>query len=407
MTILGYLIFYLICALNVIWGVRKRRSNALYAIAFVVIFILMTFNFEGPDIGVYKLTYENVGNATSNVYRVTYMEWGYTTLMSWGNKIGLDFFGFRIVLSFACLCLFGSSIKYYNANGNLIIGLYMLYLFFFDAIQLRNCIAQFIILFATRYLTKRTWSSTLKYILCVIVASSIHTIAWIYLSFLLVKFLNNQKFFKNLFIFAGMLFFVSVIMQPVLPQIVNSVLNFIGHGTNYGQGRIHYGYWIVLGIHLLSVVPIYLCKNCIKDKDKRNKIILIMNLNIILCLFLPLTLLNNNFNRIFRNNMILTQIGLALIYSNSAKKSRSGCTAFGSLLLFTAGWYFSDMLRYEISNIIIPIIEKNLIFDFTSLTNFRQYVFVIFICLLIFFAVRKMFSYHRKVMYHKRSIKCA
>ncbi|MDE6075131.1 MAG: EpsG family protein [Clostridia bacterium] len=349
----------------------------------------MTFNCDGPDFNAYRSTYDIIGNAKADVYHATYMEWGYTTLMILGNKIGLDFFAFRIILSFICLWLFCSTIKHYKANGNLIIGLYMIYLFFFDTIQIRNCISQFIILFATRFLFKKSWVATLKYIVCVAVAAGFHTISWVYLSFLLIKLSNKKSFYRNLSIFAGALFVVSVLIKPVLPQIVNYVVKLIGHGEGYLQGSIFIGYWIVLAIHLIGMIPLYVFRNGVKDKAALANIDNILKVNIVLCLFLPLTLLNNNFNRIFRNNMILTQIGLVLMFARSNKNSRSSKAALGSLILLNAGWFVSDILmRYEITNIISPIMEKNLIFNLTSSANIVQYILITVLCLFVLFIAK-------------------
>ncbi|MDE6666802.1 MAG: EpsG family protein [Clostridia bacterium] len=392
MTMIMYFIFFLTASINFIYGVVKKKNLILYGFSLVIIFLLMTFNFDGPDVVVYKLAYEIVGKTPSTAYETTYMEWGYTSLMILGNKIGLNFFAFRIILSFICLSLFCSSIKYYKANGNLIIGLYMLYLFFFDAIQLRNCISQFIILFATRYLSKKSWGSTLKYILCVVIAAGFHKISWLYITFLLINVSQKEKFFKNLFVFVIALFLLCVIAKPVFLQLVNMAAGIIGHGSNYLHGTIAYGFWIVLALHLIGIIPLYLFKNGVKDDGVRANIEIIIKLNIILCLFLPLTLLNNNFNRIFRNNMILTQIGVALMYSHSNKSSNSSKAAMGSLILLTGGWLVSDMMRYEVAKIISPIIENNLIFASNSLADIVLYIAVTAICLLLTFVAFKVKS---------------
>ncbi len=378
-----YFIFFLTAFINFLFGAVKFKSKILYGFSILIIFVLMTFNFEGPDVVVYRLAYDIVGNTTGDPYKTTYMEWGYTSLMILSNKIGFDFFAFRIILSFACLLLFNSSIRYYKVNGNLIIGLYMMYLFFFDTIQLRNCISQFIILFSTRFLLNKSWGATLKYLLCVVVAASFHTISWVYLSFLIVKVSRKELFFKNLFLFSVVLFLLCIATKPVFQQVVKNISIFIGHGSSYFQGNVEYGYWIVFAIHLIGIVPLYLFKKYVKNIAVRDNINFIMNINIILCLFLPLALLNNNFNRILRNNMILTQIALALMYVNSKKSSRSGQVAFVSLLLFTAGWGISDIKRYDISKIVIPIMEKNLFFNLNSSANYKLYILVIVMCILL------------------------
>lgn len=386
MELIVYFLYFLTAAGNFVFGAVKKRNQILFGVSIILIFILMTFNFEGPDIGVYISAYKTVGNAPDlhSAMNSTYMEFGFTALMIMGNKIGLDFFAFRIILTFVCLSLFCSTIKHYKANGNLIVGLYMLYLFFFDTIQLRNCIAQLIILFATKFLFQKSWRGTFKYIFCVALAASIHTIACIYIAFLLIKVSNNEKFFKNLFIFFIALFLLCIVTKPLLYQLVNKIVSFIGHGSGYLQSSVAYGFWIVLALHFIGIIPLYLLKNSVKDDSVRTNIENIIKINIVLCLFLPLTLFNNNFNRIFRNNMILTQIGFTLTYVYSDKSSRSSQVAMGSLLLLTGGWFFSDMMRYEIEKIISPIMDSNLFFTLDAPMNIPLYLLVISICLSVF-----------------------
>ena len=94
-----YLIFYTICIVNIACGLQKRKSRALYAGAFVVMFILMTFNFDGPDIGNYIATYDSIGRAPNLGVAIgsTYMESGYT-LCSCSARTKWDWISMRSAL---------------------------------------------------------------------------------------------------------------------------------------------------------------------------------------------------------------------------------------------------------------------------------------------------------------------
>ena len=216
MTIILYLIFYAVCALNIVWGLQKRKSNALYAGAFIVMFILMAFNFDGPDIGNYLETYASIGDAPNLHVALgyTYMESGYILLMFGANKLGLDFYAFRIVVTVICFALVSSAIRYFKVNPNMIVGLYMVYMFFMDAIQFRNFAAMCIVLFSARYLFRRTKLSYLQYVIGIICASFFHIIALVYLVLLIVKFIHSEKAMRVLFwcamgLFAGCFVFRS------------------------------------------------------------------------------------------------------------------------------------------------------------------------------------------------------
>ncbi|MCX4362011.1 MAG: EpsG family protein [Clostridia bacterium] len=407
MTTIAYLIFYLICALNIVWGIRKRKSNALYAVALVVVFILMTFNYFGPDIEVYRLTYELVGNSSNlkSAFAATYMEKGYTFLMFCASKMGLNFYAFRIILTFVCLILFTSSIKYYKVNPNIIIGLYMSYIFFFDTIQLRNCIIQFIILFATRYLLDKSKLSIIKYIICISIAGSIHVLSWLFLSLLLIKIVKTKIGYQRIFLLAASLFVICLLIQPILPQIIDAIVKFLKRGSGYFDGTISYGFWAVMALHMLGLIPLYWYNNKITNETSKAKINLILKIEIIVGLFLPFCFINNNFNRIFRNILVLDTIGLTLLYENLKKSTEANDVTLAALLLLVGGWLGTDLLRYEAKKIIGSVMEYNLIYTHINLGEIGQYFIVILICLFISFAVKKMLSFHKEQ--HKKEIKCA
>ncbi len=353
----------------------------MFAAALCFVFVLMTFNYKGPDIGVYIAEYNTIGHV-SNPFKAVYMEWGYTLLTVICGKIGLDFFAFRAILSIIILSLFVNTINYYKAQRNLVMGAYMLYLFVFDTIQLRNCIVQFIILFATRYLFRKSRWSTLKFLICVAVAGSIHTIAYVYLSLVLIKMFKKPSFYKQLFIFVMALFVAFIVLQPLLPRLEAIISKFLSRGTGYLSGTITIGWLIVFLLYIIGLIALYLYKSKVRDRRAKSIIYTIIKVNIILGLFLPLTFINNNFNRIFRNNIILTLIGLTLIYKNSAsaKDRQMSLCAFVAI---NAGWIYSDMFRrYDINIILKPIFDSNLIVNGMT-SNLLLYTSVIVLSLAV------------------------
>lgn len=405
MTILAYFIFYLICALNVLYGIKKKKSNALYTAAFIVMFILMTFNYQGPDIGVYRAAYALIGKAPDlfTAINSTYMEYGYAALMFFGCKLGLNFYAFRIVLNIVCLLLFSSVIRFYKANPNFIVGLYMAYLFFIDTVQLRNFIIQFIILFATRYLLQKSFFSIFKYILCIAIAGSIHTISWLFLILLLVRFVKTNGY-QLIFAAVAVMFILCVVLQPVLPQIINFIAKLIDRGSSYFQTSIKYGIWFVMALYMLGLVPLYWHKNKITDAETKKQITFFLKIKIIMGLFLPLCFINNNFNRIYRNFVVLDTIGLALLYENLKAHTEPKRVVLAAQLFLTGGWLVTDMIRYRGLNIIGLIMKCNLLFSKVELVDLTQYLVVTAICLLIALAIRKVFSSRREP--YKEILKC-
>ena len=406
MTILTYIIFYILAGLNIISGIKKKRSNALYVVALFVVFVLMTFNYRGPDIGAYIKTYNSVGNAhnVKSAHESTYMEYGYTFLMFCANRIGLDFFAFRIILTFVCLSFFVSTVRYYKVNPNFIIGLYMVYLFFFDTIQIRNCISQFIILFATRYLFSKTKLSIVKYIACVAIASSIHVLALVYLSLLLVRLTRSRSFYQCVCVLAAALFVVCVLIRPLLPQILSYISKLLNRGESYLHSELRFSYLAVMGLHVVGLLPLYVYGRNICDTQARRRINTILYIEIIMGVFLPFAFINSNFNRIFRNILILDTIGLTLLYENTKSRTRANVYALAAQLSVVGGWFVTDMFRNRNEDIVNAIMKYNLIFDNIMVGNIWQYIFVAVLCLCVIFAVRCVVPSPTK--HYKRVVQC-
>lgn len=385
-----YFVFFLTAFINFIFGAVNKKSKVLYCFSLILIFILMTFSIGGPDIGVYISSYDKVGNAYDLQIALdsTYMEYGYTFLMYVANKLGLNFFSFRIILTFICLGLFASSVKYYKVNPNLIVGLYMIYLFFFDTIQLRNFIIQFIILFATRYLFQKSGISILKYILCIIIAGSIHIIAFLFLSLLLIRLVNSEKFYKWLFALVVLLFVLFLFLKPVLPQIMSILAKLIDRGSSYFTGTVRFSYWIVMFFYLLGFAPLYLYRNKVEDLTRKDKIDYIIKINVIIGLFLPLCFINSSFYRIFRNIVVLDTIGLTLLYENTKTHTRTKRVALCTQILLNVGWLVVDLVRNSEMDIVGFTLKNNILFTSMNFAEMVEYCIVIILCAFVFFLIK-------------------
>lgn len=392
------ILFYSIAVLNIIAGISKKHVKLFYGLALAVIFLFMTFNCAGPDISGYMSAYDQWINSEGVIVHKGHMEWGYMMLMSVCRRIGLDFFSFRIILSLLCLGLMVSTINYYKVNPNFVVGLYMTYLFFFDTIQLRNCVAEFILLFATRYLFKKSFLATVKYIILVLLAWGFHTIALFSLLLLLFKISDKKIYYRCITVLSVLMFAVCVILQPVLPQIANWLLQFITRGSSYLEINVEIGYLVILILQLVGFIPLYLCRRAVKNnKAVRKNVDNIFKINIILFLFMPLMFINSNFYRIYRNYILLTIIGLTLIYGNSKARTSSGGFAAIALLLLNIGWFIRDMIiKNDIKVIINPIFDGNIITNFTQTVNAGEWIAVAAVAVVVFAIFRFLYTEHTK-----------
>lgn len=380
MTILLYLIFYTICALNIVWGLQKKRSNALYVGAFIVMFILMTFNFDGPDIGTYMATYRAIGNASTlhAAIESTYMEKGYTVLMFGANKIGLDFYAFRVILTVVCFGLIGSAIKYFKVNPNIIIGLYMAYLFFMDAIQFRNFIAMCIVLFSTKYLFKKAKISYLQYAIGICFAGFFHVISFAYLVLIVVKFIHSAKTMRVLFWCAIGLFAICLVFRSLLIREALRVVDALSRWFSYVQtvAEIRFNPFIALTLQLVAIGPLFRYGNKIADKNMRDKANTVLAIELVVLFLLPGSFINSNLNRIYRNMLILNTIGLAILYENTGKHTMTKQIAGIAQFVVIGGWLAIDIYRNNAERLIGKLMSCNL-FCMPATTNDILFYFAI------------------------------
>ena len=153
-------LFYGVATINFVISAIRKKSNFFAGMAYFTIFILMTYNSGGPDIANYINGYIN-----SLVGNTGFGEGGFNLLMKLGNILHLSFYSFRAVLTIVCLLLLHHTIKFYNANENSVISLYMLFLFFMDTIQIRNFVVEIIFIYSTRFLIQDKAFNSLKYII--------------------------------------------------------------------------------------------------------------------------------------------------------------------------------------------------------------------------------------------------
>ena len=393
MDILVYVIFYLICALNIVWGVKKRRSNLLSAAALIIMFLLISFNYYGPDVEVYANTYKAVGEANGlrAALNATYMEKGYAFLMYCSNGIGFDFYAFRIVITIFCFALLMSTIRFYKANPNFILGLYMAYLFFFDSIQFRNFIVECIMLYATRYLTKKTGGNILKYFLCVAIAASMHTIALIYLSLVAVWFLRKRSVCKNVFVFGILIFAACVMCRPVLPRLMAIAASILKRGGQYLSLSSRFSYFIVMAFHLFSLGTLVRYKKDVVDCNLQKRIEYIIKIQITIGIFMFLCIIDGSFYRIFRNLFVLDMIGMAVLYEATPIR-KSSKIILASEFIYVGGWLAVDLVRNYKMNIIGYAMNYNLIFDGVPAIQALQYMGVAALCLIAVACIKLLFK---------------
>lgn len=181
-------LFVLFCLLALI-GFFKKDSKFVALLIFVFAWILIGWNYESPDMDNYVWKYEASDTWLSAYLGTGSVEPGYSFLCYLGNLLGLSFMAFKQIMSAISFFLVGAFISRVGKNYALIATCYMVSILVIDVIQIRNFFAMAVLLFGFRYLLKPKMavSDVVKYIVCVLIAASIHISMVFYLLFILAR----------------------------------------------------------------------------------------------------------------------------------------------------------------------------------------------------------------------------
>lgn len=208
---------------------RFKKSGLALELAFLIIFLFtgLRYNF-GADYPGYKVTFDTISAYTSlfSIDKSQFVaETGWLILCYIFKPIG--FFGMVLVLSAFICYTYYSLIKKYVEPGYYWMGVavycFMTEIMLIQFSALRQAVAIAIFLFASRYLLEKR--SPIKYVLCILLAGTIHSSAYFMLIFVMFAFYkdwnNNKTGYVILTVFFGLLVFGQTILgvMPFLTTI--------------------------------------------------------------------------------------------------------------------------------------------------------------------------------------------
>lgn len=278
-------------------------------------------------------TYEMIYDSGTNTF-----ESGYTLLTRIGKLVGLDYLGFRTVLFGAGFILIWICLIKLKANVNVVLGIYAIYPFTLDVIQNRNFLAASIILFGIPFLFKENKTGSIEFIICVVLATTIHRISIVYLLLLFAKNGRNEKLRKRILLFIVFFAFLLAFFIRFSPGMTEAVINFLmsinsERTTAYTQILLRWGFLLFWTMELLYVLS---AKIIISEKigheyeivdniPKNELATFIYWINLCCCSLFPLLLININFYRIYRNLSLVNYIQLPLLLSTKNRQKKILC----------------------------------------------------------------------------------
>lgn len=359
-------LYILIIAANLIIGFGGKKSKILSFLSYFLIIALMSLNTKGPDIGNYLYDYNaNVSG------QVLIPDKGYNLLRySFSNFLKVDFFTFHIFVAFICIALIRSTVLYAKANENLVIGLFMSYLFFMDTIQMRNFIAEAIFIFAVRFLFVDKKLNTLKYILSIAIAFLFHKTALIYLILVICKLKHRKPVIKIWFILSIAAFVFFMVSRSSLRGLIDLITKLLNLKSSYNFTETRFASIPIVALYFTELLVLVYYRNKIKNRNISSVEIKYLNcvieIQMLLAISLPLLLLNIIFYRIIRNLMIIKYIAYAIVLQKIPKKYALwwGMVAFVVASTVCCFVYDYTMMN-NFAKIVEPIFTGNLILNST------------------------------------------
>ncbi|MCR5639213.1 MAG: EpsG family protein [Lachnospiraceae bacterium] len=322
--------------MNINLATNKKRIYVLFVIA--ILWLLYVFSPKVADRDYYLLVFTRLEKGI-NYHNI---ETGYWLICKFAVAIGMSFNVFIKIYAFIGLMLMTMTALKYSYKPYIVFGLYFLYPFMLDVAQVRHFMACAILTFAIRYLEKLTKENLIKYCLCIAIAMTQHTIALVYLVFLLVYVKNSKTVVKiaipsTFILLVGVKFVTSTTLYL-------KIMGTRGLEDTYEAGTSGRQFVLYLAFYGLLVAICYLLHAINSKRIEEGELLddenggFLYKVCMISALLIPFIVIDFQFTRLFRGCIFIVLI--YIVNQVSYIESRFGRFAMlGIVLLFMAIFY--------------------------------------------------------------------
>lgn len=380
---------------------KINKKEMIFVLIFIYLLFLMwtfyTFSYDNADYQSYKTSYENSMNITDEKPQ----DLGFYYLSVFFRTIGFSYNGFLGVISFICIVLLGLTINRYSRARNFTLILYIIFPFFFDVVQVRNFFAASLIIYSIRFLEEKSKKNILLFMIFIGTAFLFHTIALVYLLFLLV-FIQNKK--KMIFLVSSISIFSSVFLLSSIQLLRNStfalflmrinprILWYLSDNLNFST-RILFVIYIITILFLSSISykrialsneSILANKMPLIEDDFIKKNDFLYKLAIISVIFIVFVILDPTLFRTFRNILLIHY----MIYSNLRSSYKFDNTFYfifikvcALSLAILSFWNFLYRDVYMYNYVTMALLQSNTII--TAILNMGWLFLILFVVLIV------------------------
>jgi len=370
--------------------IRKNGVLATQALVFLLLWVIWGLNYANNDYSSYAMAWAFTQSSIAQhgfwgglIVSITNLrfEAGYTTLNALMIVAGIrDYSMFVALIAAVTLLSFWILARKYTRHPTLAMMLYAIYPFLFDVIQLRYAIAQIVVLFSLRFLRAFTWRNIVAFATLIIIASSIHQSA---LVFVCLVFAYIQNYRRIMALSTVSLVFFLVVFR-IMPGISAVILGAAGKSDNkirllqdigaYGDLVSVAGYSVISALVLIAVAS---CMRQLARFGTNQYSAILARVCCMMPLFAGLLVFNSEFYRLFRT-MIIIFIFFSFSFRipheklSLVEESRASLSWTMTLMLSMASvlWFFISHLHrasennLDGSNLFDSIMTHNWLFDY-------------------------------------------
>lgn len=362
------LLYTVVLIANIISLFSKKGRRIVGICSLIVLsMVVLTMQNDALDLFNYKRRYENIYSSEIGIQPLYYL------LQVFFRNINVDFDGFRISCFLVCMIGIYLILNKITDSFNTFAIVYMMYFFFLDGEQIRNFMASCMLIVAFYYLLGEEKHNVRNFIICIIIATLIHTVFIVYFSFIIVRFkfdLNKiilritpliailvWVIFRYFNVFSKLLLIINderaisyatskTNFGWVIPTILYLLAYFLLKKLNSEYANRHESVNVIKRFRFITTRKI---KRLPKDINCSQILSLLYDVNKIGLMFLPLMLGTLTFYRVSKNIIFVDCVFLTAIwdylfrYDNKFKYIKY----YGCFLIIILGYCIFDFSIYN------------------------------------------------------------
>lgn len=233
---------------NNLHHIKIQKSFPSSFFIFLFLWILFSFNTYNADSDNYRNFYE----LTKYAKFIYGLEPGFTFFMRFCHKFSFSYTQFCCLYSFIGFCFLWDYIRRYTKHTSIVLFLYALFPFFFQAVQIRFFMSSMISLWSLHYLIDGKRCGGIKFFCTIIVACTFHISSLFYL-ILCFTCLPMKKMIR----YECLIMIISFLMIFVLRTLkINKLSYYLNSRTRFAT-KIFFVIFFITIIYLVYIIIKY------------------------------------------------------------------------------------------------------------------------------------------------------